>query len=365
MSVLPVANAGFEEGYLQTLRLTWADTERGRGPTGTAIRTGRVCACPNMLTDPAFAPWREQALQRGYASSIALPLLEGGKAFGALTIYARDPDPFSPDEVALLTDLANDLSYGIRAIRLRQANARGQEQLREAATELERSNKDLEQFAYVASHDLQEPLRMVTGFLGLLAQKYAPVLDDKAKEYIGFAVDGGRNMQQLIDDLLAYSRVGARGAAAGGVRAKEALGRALAALGGSIRESGAKVEAGELPVVRADATQLAQLFQNLIGNAIKFRSDRPLEIRVGAEAQGGEWVFRVRDNGIGIDPRFHDRIFVIFQRLHTREKYPGTGMGLAICKKIVERHGGRIWVESKVGEGSTFCFTVPREKGSS
>jgi PAS domain S-box-containing protein len=650
-SIRPVAHAGFEEGYLETLRLTWADTERGRGPTGTAIRTARPVVCPNMLTDPRFAPWREQAVKRGYASSIALPLWSGGKAFGALTIYSREPDPFSPDEVKLLEDLAADLTYGISSLRLQAAHAQAAESLRESqeylstvvrmspaaifvtreadglyfeaneaylklikypaeevlghtslelniwvdpedrrkvidalrryghiensetrfrcrtgevvdvlysatsleqagerrvlgalmditerkraeeslrkahdelemrvrertaelhaaslyarslieasldplvtistdgkitdvnqATELvtgvarrqligssfsdyftepekanagyqqvireglvrdypltirhvsgrttdvlynatvycneagvvqgvfaaardvterkraeaelarhrehleelvqERSgqlktanerlqeqaadlvaiNKDLEQFAYIASHDLQEPLRAVGGFITLLRQRYEGKLDEAGDRYIDATVDGVKRMQALIEGLLEYSRVGTRGNVQAPTSAADALKIALQNLQTRIQESGAVITSDALPTVQADAMQLTRLFQNLISNAIKFCSERPPQIHVGSRRKEDAWLFWVRDNGIGIEPQYNERIFLIFQRLHTRTKYPGTGIGLAICKRIVERHGGSIWVESQPGQGSTFYFTLP------
>ncbi len=358
-TVRPVANAGFEEGYLETLGITWADTEHGRGPTGTAIRTGQPAKCTNMLTDPHFAPWRDQALKRGYASSIALPLLAEGKAFGALTIYSRDPDPFSLDETKLLGELADDLARGIRSFRLRAAQQQAEVALRQTAQELERSNRDLEQFAYVASHDLQEPLRAVSGYVELLRQRFPDLVDDKARGYIAGAVDGAARMQQLINDLLAFSRVSSRIGARTEVNLDELLESALANLQVSIRETGAKITHEPLPRLLADGAQVLQLFQNLVGNAIKFRGQQPPEVHLSAHQEKDAWLFAVKDNGIGIEPQYFERIFHIFQRLHTRSLYPGTGIGLAICKKIVEHHGGRIWVESQPGRGSTFYFTLP------
>jgi hypothetical protein len=355
-----------------------------------------VSQCRNILAEPAFLPWREQAIKRGYASSIALPLMSEGRALGALTIYFKEPDSCSEDEVSLLTELASDLAYGIGAIRLRAARVRAEE-------ELARSNKDLEQFAHVVSHDLKEPLRMVTGFTGLLKSHAKGKLDAKAEEYISFAADAATRMQGLVDDLLAYARVG-REKVLNPVDVGKIVDAALKNLQFSIEDSGAVITRDALPSVTANALEFTRVFQNLIGNALKFRRPnvKP-EIHISArkceaeeyrsmgvsgygsqnkEAQAsGEktdhppsslrysdapilphssfWLFTVRDNGIGIDPQFNDRIFMIFNRLHTRDEYPGTGVGLAICKKIVERHGGRIWVESEIGKGATFCFTIP------
>ncbi|MDM8549041.1 MASE3 domain-containing protein [Desulfobacterales bacterium HSG2] len=225
--------------------------------------------------------------------------------------------------------------------------------------ELERSNRDLEQFAYAVSHDLTEPLRMVSSYVQLLERRYKGKLDSDADDFIGFATGGAARMHTLINEMLAFSRVGTRGKPFGPVEAEHILEQTLTDLSVSIRESGAVVTHDALPRVIADASQLARVFQNLIANAVKFRGEEPPRIHITAEKNDGEWVFSFKDNGIGIAPKYSDRIFVIFQRLHTRDEYPGTGMGLAICKRIVERHGGRLWVESREGAGSLFCFTIP------
>ncbi len=225
--------------------------------------------------------------------------------------------------------------------------------------ELERSNQELEQFAYVASHDLQEPLRMVSNYTQLLARRYKGKLDADADDFIGFAVDGAKRMQLLITDLLSLSRVGSRATSFKPIELGDVVKQAIANLQMAIQESQARVDCATLPMVMADRGQLVQLFQNLIGNAIKYRQDRNPEVRIQADGDGENWLFRITDNGIGFDPKQADRIFMIFQRLHTRQEYSGTGIGLAVCKKIVERHGGRIWADSIPGEGSTFSFTIP------
>jgi PAS domain S-box-containing protein len=244
---------------------------------------------------------------------------------------------------------------------------RAQGVLRAAYDELARSNSELQQFAYVASHDLQEPLRMIGSYTQLLERRYGDKLDADAREFMGFVVDGATRMKQLIEDLLAYSRVGTRGKELRPVQAQAALERALVNLRASIESADAQVTHDALPEVSADDTQLTQLFQNLIGNAIKFRKkDEPIRVHVGVQDAGAEWRFSVSDNGIGIEPQYYERIFMVFQRLHTREEYAGTGIGLAICKKVVDRHRGRIWVESALGKGSTFNFTLSKiQKGDS
>ncbi len=363
-TVWPVAYAGFDEGYLETQRIRWDDSEFGRGPTGTAIRTGKTCLCRNILTEPAFEPWREEALKRGYASTIAMPLRGGAKTFGALMIYSREPDPFTDDEIDLLSKLADDLAFGIDAIRLRQAQAQAEEAQRVSAMELARSNHDLEQFAYVTSHDLKEPLRMVTGFMTLLKDRYKGQLDAKGDDYIAYAVEATARMQQLIDDLLIYARVGRVGEMAS-VEVSDIVGSVLKNLRRVIEETGATITTDSLPVVRANPLDLIQVFQNLLGNALKFRGVAPPVIHIGVRQERDEWMFLIRDNGIGLEPQYADRIFMIFQRLHTTDDYPGTGVGLAICKKVVERCGGRIRVESKLGEGATFSFTIPVQIGAS
>ncbi len=237
---------------------------------------------------------------------------------------------------------------------------RSEEALKEYAETLKRSNEDLERFAYAASHDLQEPLRTIVVFSQLLEKRYAGQLDRDANEYIRFVVDAGRRMQELIDDLLEFSRVTTRGATFTRTDAEGVLQGVLENLRTTLDEQGASITYGALPPVMADAVQLGQVFQNLISNAVKFRRpDVPPVIRISARRQDRMVQFSVQDNGIRIEPRYFGRIFVIFQRLHDREKYPGTGIGLALVKRIVERHGGCVWVESEPGVGSTFHFTIP------
>ncbi len=310
-------------------------------------------------------------------SKIALTL--GGEYWESVEIPIRRKDGevrlalwnsaniYAADGATLLATIAQGQDFTERK--------RAEEALKRLTEELTRSNRELEQFAYVASHDLQEPLRIVASYTQLLARRYRGKLDTDADEFITFAVDGANRMQRLINDLLSYSRVSTRGKPFEPTNSETSLEQALLNLRAAIEESQAVVTHDPLPTVNADATQMVQLFQNLIGNAIKFRKpDEPPRVHVSAEwrVPSGEkpvtrhtthvtpeWLFSICDSGIGIDPQYHDRIFVIFQRLHGKSEYPGTGIGLATVARIIHRHGGRIWAEGEVGKGATFYFTLP------
>lgn len=238
-----------------------------------------------------------------------------------------------------------------------------QQKQKEYGEDLERSNTDLMQFAYVASHDLQEPLRMVTAYLSLLERRYRDKLDPKGLEYIRIAVEGGTRMRDLIDDLLEYSKLEMLGKPFASVSMNTVVTKAVASLKASIDESQAEIMVGTLPTIDAYENQMTQLMQNLIGNAIKFHGSERPRVRISASESSESWVFAIKDNGIGFDPVYADKIFLLFQRLSTEKKYPGSGIGLAIAKRIVERHGGRIWVESEIGKGATFFFTAPKKQG--
>jgi PAS domain S-box-containing protein len=234
--------------------------------------------------------------------------------------------------------------------------------LKKISNDLKRSNEDLEQFAYAASHDLQEPLRVIAGFINLLEKRYKDKLDTKAQEFIGFTIDGVQRMQQLIKDLLEYSRVGMKDLNLVPADCSLIVDKSIANLRAAVEEAGASVTRDKLPTLVVDASQITRLFQNLIGNSMKFHGEQPVRVHVSADRKGDEWVFSVRDNGIGIDPQHAQEIFEVFRRLHARGEYPGTGIGLSICKRIVESHGGRIWVDSAPGRGSTFYFTIPNRQ---
>lgn len=327
-------------------------------PTGTAIRTGNVYICENMFTDPKFKPWREEATKRGYASSIVLPLISDNRVFGALNIYSKEPSPFSEEEKDLLKELTDDISYGLASLRLRIEHEKAEKVLKESLIEVERSNAELEQFAYITSHDLREPLRMITSFLQLLERRYSDQLDQDANDFIGFAVDGAKRLDAMINDILIYSRVSNKEKNLNTVDFNEVIQKVYVNLAASIEETNAKITYDSLPSIITDEHLMIQLLQNLIGNAIKYKSEKTPKIHISAKKEKNQYLFSVKDNGIGISSKHLEKIFTIFQRLHTNDKYEGTGIGLAIAQKIVHQQGGQIWAESKPGKGSTFYFTL-------
>ncbi len=286
-------------------------------------------------------------------AKLVVPILIKSELWGLLIAHqCANPRHWTDFETELLQQLSDQIGIALNQAQLLEQETRQRQ-------ELARSNAELQQFAYVASHDLQEPLRMITSYLQLIERRYKNQLDQSANDFIDYAVDGAARMKTLINDLLMYSRVETRGKPFELLDCREIVKQAIANLQLAIAESHALITQDPLPEITADRTQMIQLFQNLLSNAIKFCGTDPPKIHLLAEAQPEHWLFRVQDNGIGIEAPYVDRIFIVFQRLHHRTEYPGTGIGLAICKKIIERHGGKIWVESHPGNGSTFCFTIP------
>jgi PAS domain S-box-containing protein len=293
------------------------------------------------------------------ANEYQTTLQERGSWEGEVRQRTKDGRWVTVDSRMTLVESPGRVSQVLEANRDLTKRKEAETLLERRAEELARSNAELEQFAYVASHDLQEPLRMVASYLELLAERYKGQLDEKADRYIDYAIGGAVRMKALLDGLLTFARVATQGRVFEFVDSRKALTGAITNLDTTIRESAAEVTFDTLPIVLADPIQIIQLFQNLISNALKFCAAKPPRIHVSSLGNGERWTFSVRDNGIGIAPQHQDRIFQIFQRLHSREEYSGTGLGLSICKKVVERHGGRIWVDSQPGQGSTFYFTIP------
>ena len=304
---------------------------------------------------------REGALAAGLHSAFGLPILVGGEFYGVMEFFSRQVRERDARVIEIVQNAGIQLGQFIARMQAEAAVRDANDELERQAQELMRSNAELQQFAYVASHDLQEPLRMISSYTQLLVRRYGDRFDKEAREFMDYVVDGSARMKQLIEDILAYSRVGTRGREFKTVQSEAALKKALASLRAALEATGANVTNDSLPAVEADDVQLAQLFQNLIGNALKFTSGGTPHIHVGVAELPQAWEFSVKDNGIGIDPQYFERIFMVFQRLHSKGEYSGTGIGLAICKKVVDRHGGRIRVESRPGEGSTFFFTLPRK----
>jgi PAS domain S-box-containing protein len=334
-------------------------------PAGS-FRVDNVIQFVHGLSPAHWGSFRGNCARAGFASLAVVPIRYREETLGLIHLADEREGIVSAACVQFVESMTPLIGEALRRFNAEAELNKYREHLEELVTqrteELARSNKDLEQFAYVASHDLQEPLRMVAGYLQLLSERYQGRLDEKADKFIAYAVDGAERMSGLIRDLLAYSRVNTRGEQFRETSAEEALDFALRDLTSAIAESGAVISHDPLPVVPADKTQLRQLFQNLIGNAVKFRSpDRTVEIHISARQDSGYWLFTVRDNGIGFDEKYRDKMFLIFQRLHSRGRYPGTGIGLAICRRIVERHGGSIWANGQLGQGSTFHFTIPIE----
>jgi PAS domain S-box-containing protein len=372
-TVRPVAVAGLGANYVRNARITWADTERGRGPTGTAIRSGAPCYIPEITLDPRFGPWREAALHHGYASALAIPLQEAGRSFGALNIYAPEAHAFEGEEHSLMLELAATLAHGILALRAHEERDRAAGELRELNENLERrvaqrtaelalSAEEMESFTYSVSHDLRAPLRHIDGFSKVLLETCGGQLDDVGRHYLERVRNGTQQMGRLVDDLLNLSRLGRCPLQV----QPTSLGPLVQALVDEMQPetAGRNVEwrVGALPTVPCDRGLMRQVLWNLLSNALKFtRGREPAIIEVGTK---GDELY-VRDNGVGFDPQYAGKLFGAFQRLHRPEDFPGTGVGLATVRRILRKHGGDIRVEAALDAGATFYFTLSQAETAS
>jgi signal transduction histidine kinase len=330
----------------------------GVGLPGRIFESGLPAWIVDVTLDNNF-PRATAATDIGVKGAFGFPALATDEVVCVLEFFS--PAVAEPDEelLNLMGHLGIQLGRVVERTRARKELTRHSNELERHSDELERANAELKAFAYAMSHDLSEPLRTISGFVQLLADRYRGQLDSDADEFIGFVVEGTERMRRLIDSLLAFSRVGSAPLDLELVDCTPLLARIERDLGASIAEAGASVEVGELPTVTADRKQLERLFANLVSNAVKFRGPEPSCVRVSAVRDGRSWRFSVTDNGIGVEPRHAERIFNVFQRLHGPDEFAGTGIGLSVCKRIVERHGGRIWVEAAEGGGTSFLFTIP------
>ncbi len=361
-SIRPVAQAGYADGYLETLNLTWADQAGGRGPVGSAIRSGAPVQEQNLTDDPEAR--RECAAEAGDAALIALPIRSNGEMLGALVIYAAESDRFDDQEVSLLVELAADLGYGIHALRNRaeldRHRFRLEELVEQRTIELANTNRDVESFSYSVSHDLRAPLRHVQGYAELLRADAGSTLSAEARRYLQVIAGAGQEMGELIDDLLSFLRMNRAGMREARVDldglVQEAVNNLQMASGG--RNIVWKLAA--LPAVTGDAAMLRQVFANLLGNAVKYTEPcAAAEIEIGcAGEENGRVIVFVRDNGVGFDMQYADKLFGVFQRLHHADEFKGRGIGLANVRRIIARHGGRVWAEATPGAGATFYFTL-------
>ena len=362
--VRPVASAGYDDGYLDQARISWADNERGRGPTGKAIRNGELIASQNALLNPAYEPWRSEGTRRGYAASIALPIKIDNRVIGTLTIYASEPDAFDQEESSLLTKLADNLSFGVGAIRLTEQRRQSEEELRVYASRLETTNAELQEFAFVASHDLQEPLRKIQTFCDLASKNCSCGLGGKTKDYLERVANSASRMRQLLHDLLEFSRIASRAQPFTKINLTATVREAADVFESTVTETGCMIKLHELPSIEANQSQMLHLFQNLIGNSLKYRNDTVPHIEISGKIRNDHCEIIVEDNGIGFEQQYSELIFKSFQRLHKSHEYSGTGMGLTICRKIIERHGGAIRADGEPGKGAVFTIRLPLKQAS-
>ena len=365
-TVKPVAYAGHENGYLSEIKVSWGDNIYGKGPTGRAIRLGKIQTL-NYFSEAEYSTWKETAEQHGYASSAAFPFTINNETSGALNIYSGTEQVFNESELSLLKELTSDLAYGLKSLRIKneiqQLNQNLEQRVSERTNQLENLNKELEAFSYTVSHDLRSPLRHINGYIQLLNDKISPKLDDEEKQYISKIIESSNHMNQLIKDILSFSNMGNNKLISSNVDLSELVKNVIDDFEPDIRNRIVNWNIDSLPIVIGDKNLLQLVFVNLISNALKFtKKEQEAIIKIGYWSTESDNTIYIRDNGIGFKMQDSAKLFNVFQRLHHDSKYEGTGIGLANVQRIITRHGGKVWADGELGKGATFYFTLPINK---